>query len=205
MKFKNLILTILFVLLTTVPCLASSVALQWDANTESDLAGYKIYYVADLSSFDTAIILDVKNVTTYTIANLDPSKAYSIALKAYNIAGMESAFSNVVTIPELTSPVVTISEAIPLNNALTVSASATDNVGVTKVEFYINGKLVNTATAIPYKYVAALPSLSSGNCVIMVKAYDAAGNVGMATKTITLPVSPVSPKNIKWTITIAGS
>ena len=31
---------------------ASTVGLQWDANTESDLSGYKVYYSADSSTFE---------------------------------------------------------------------------------------------------------------------------------------------------------
>lgn len=77
---------------------ASSVGLAWDANTEADIGGYKIYYVADRYNFDYASVVDVGNVTTTAIGNLDPRKSYSFAAKAYNLSGMESAFSNVVSI-----------------------------------------------------------------------------------------------------------
>ena len=33
----------------TVPAYAADIALQWDANAESDLAGYRIYYKAGSS------------------------------------------------------------------------------------------------------------------------------------------------------------
>ena len=47
---------------------AATVALSWDANTESDLAGYKVYYQADSSTLpfngsgalEGALLLDTK-------------------------------------------------------------------------------------------------------------------------------------------------
>lgn len=91
------ILSSLIVLFSSL-CYASGVGLAWDANTESDIGGYKIYYTMDSLSFDSAIVVDVGNVTTTQILNLDPRHSYSFAAKAYNTSGMESAFSNVVGI-----------------------------------------------------------------------------------------------------------
>ena len=190
-------------LLVAVTAFASSVALQWDANTESDLAGYKVFCAADSASFDGAVVVDVQDQTTATIYDLDPLKSYSFAVKAYNSAGMESAFSNVVVVPEMSPPVVTIAAPVMANGAITIDVSATDNVGVAKVEFYINGKLVNTAATAPYKHSMALAALPSGDCDITVKAYDAAGNVGTASRTTAIPTAPGAPKGMKWTISIA--
>ena len=77
---------------------ASSVQLQWDANTETDLAGYKVYHNVASSPLAGTVPLDVSNQTTATISGLDPDKAYSFAVTAYNTSGVESSFSNIVTL-----------------------------------------------------------------------------------------------------------
>lgn len=194
MKFRKYI-TALALALFCSTAQASTVELTWTPNTEVDLAGYKVYYVADSTNFEQAIIIDVKNITTYAVTELDPLKSYSFVVTAYNTAGMESPFSNMVTVAELTSPVVNLNTSI-LNGTLTATATATDNVGVTKVEFYINGTLVTTSTSTPYVYAKPLSTITPGTCTIKAKAYDAAGNVSEVTKTVTIPLAPSAPKSL---------
>lgn len=91
--------------LLAAPCAsyaASDVTLAWDANTETDLAGYKIYYGtaprpadATRESNPYPNVIDVQNVTTYTVANL-ANGAWCFAATAYNTGGAESEFSNEV-------------------------------------------------------------------------------------------------------------
>ena len=61
---------------------------------------------------------------------------------------------------------------------LTLSATATDNVGVTKVEFYVDGVLKGTDTTSPYTLTLDSTTLANGSHTLTAKAYDAAGNVG---------------------------
>ncbi len=72
-----------------------SVSLVWDENTETDLAGYKVYYGLSSGNYDSSV--DVGNQTTCTLTTLDADKTYYIAATAYNTQGMESDFSNEVT------------------------------------------------------------------------------------------------------------
>ena len=59
---------------------------------------------------------------------------------------------------------------------VTVTANASDNVGVSKVEFYRNGALAGTDTASPYSYAWSISSSLNGSHSWTSKAYDAAGN-----------------------------
>lgn len=81
------------------------------------------------------------------------------------------------------SPTVSLT-ASPLNvtaaGNVTLSASASDNVAVTKVEFYDGGTLLNTVTTSPYTYAHALTAAQNGPHTYTAKAYDAAGNVGVS-------------------------
>lgn len=68
--------------------------LEWDPNTEPDLAGYKLYY--GLSSGDYQYSVDAGNQTTYTLTDLEAGKTYYIAATAYNTTGLESDYSDEV-------------------------------------------------------------------------------------------------------------
>jgi hypothetical protein len=65
-----------------------------------------------------------------------------------------------------------------VSNTVSVTASATDNVGVTKVEFYLDGALKSTSTATPYAWSWNTTTAVNGSHSLVSKAYDAAGNVG---------------------------
>jgi photosystem II stability/assembly factor-like uncharacterized protein len=58
------------------------VELRWSANKESDLAGYKIYYGSP-TRYSFAHVVDVGNVTSYTLAGVSVSD--TIAVTAYDI------------------------------------------------------------------------------------------------------------------------
>lgn len=89
--------------------------------------------------------------------------------------------------PDTTDPSVTITA--PQNDAqvtgtVPVTITATDNVGVTKVEFLVDNVLKQTSTTSPYTYALNTTGLSVGNHTVTVKAYDAAGRVGQKSVTI---------------------
>ena len=60
----------------------------------------------------------------------------------------------------------------------TITASANDNLGVGRVEFYIDGVLRSTDTTAPYSYAWNTTSFANGSHGIFSRAYDAANNVG---------------------------
>ncbi len=81
------------------------------------------------------------------------------------------------SIPENVPPTASASES-GASGAITLSATATDNVGVTKVEFYVDGVLKGTDTTSPYSMALDSTTLANGSHTLVAKAYDAAGNVG---------------------------
>ncbi|KKU92060.1 MAG: Repeat-containing protein [Microgenomates group bacterium GW2011_GWA1_48_10] len=59
-----------------------------------------------------------------------------------------------------------------------LAATATDNVGVTKVEFVLDGAVRGSDTTSPYTLSWDSKTVSDGSHSVLTKAYDAAGNVG---------------------------
>ena len=66
-----------------------AVTLAWDANSEPDLAGYKIHYGTSPGNYQ--FVEDVGNVTQ---ATLDIQSGSYVAATAYDTDGNESAYSN---------------------------------------------------------------------------------------------------------------
>jgi len=78
---------------------------------------------------------------------------------------------------DTTPPTVSASES-GTSGTITLSATASDNVGVTKVEFYVDSVLKATDTTSPYSTTLDSTTLSNASHSLVAKAYDAAGNVG---------------------------
>lgn len=81
---------------------------------------------------------------------------------------------------DTTPPTVTASETGNSGN-ITLSAIASDNVGVTKVEFWVDGALKGTDTTAPYSLSLDSRSLPNGSHSLVAKAFDAAGNSTLST------------------------
>ena len=65
-----------------------------------------------------------------------------------------------------------------LKGTATASASASDDVAVTKVEFYAGAKLIGTTTTSPFSIAWDTTKTANNFYILTSKAYDAAGNVG---------------------------
>ncbi len=64
-----------------------------------------------------------------------------------------------------------------VSGTVTLTASASDNVGVTKVEFFVNSTRIGTDTAAPYSLAWNSTTVVNGTYTITSKAFDMAGNV----------------------------
>ena len=86
---------LLLLLSLAVPAraIAGEVRLQWDPNSETDLAGHRIYWGAASGQYGIPITAGLQ--TTYTVTNLAAGNYY-FAVTAVNSAGVESGFSNEV-------------------------------------------------------------------------------------------------------------
>jgi hypothetical protein len=83
--------------------------------------------------------------------------------------------------PDTTAPTASIVSIDRTDgHNLTINAQASDAIGVTQVEFYVDGQLRGSDTTSPYSLTIGRTTLSSGTHQFFVRAYDAAGNVGVS-------------------------
>jgi Fibronectin type III domain. len=168
--------------------LASSVTVAWDPSSDLGVAGYFVYVGTTSGSY--SVKLNAGNYTTATVSDLFPGYTYYFAATSYDVYGDESSFSSpevsaVISamLSDTTPPTVTITSPpdgglVTKNSTITISATALDNVGVTKIEFYINAKLTCSDTTSPYTCPWKVPGAPRRTYQLQAKAYDAQGNVG---------------------------
>jgi len=105
--------------------------------------------------------------------------------------------------PDTTPPVTSLTS--PANGAtvsgtLNVSASASDNAGVTTVQLLVDGAVAKTATAAPYSFSWNTTGLSNGNHTLQTRAIDAAGNAGLSTPVV-VAVSNLAASSLTVSVT----
>jgi hypothetical protein len=69
---------------------------------------------------------------------------------------------------------------------ISMSASASDDVGVARVSFYVDGVLYKTDTSAPYSASWQCRKWSNGPHSVTARATDAAGNTSEDTHTVTV-------------------
>ncbi len=90
---------------------------------------------------------------------------------------------NVQNAPDTTPPIVTISapaEGSAITKNVKIRVTATDNVGVVKIEVHIDGTLFGVSNSSTATFNWNTRAVAAGWHTITAKAYDAAGNVGTA-------------------------
>ena len=80
---------------TSTSTTGTTAALAWNANAESDLAGYKVY--SGTSSGRYGAPVDVGKITSYQFSNLKLGTTYYFAVRAYDVNGNESLLSSEVS------------------------------------------------------------------------------------------------------------
>lgn len=105
-------------LLWCVPALAADLTLAWDPNPEPHLEGYAVYLKKNAVPEEKNLYghvaledLDDPNAPRFQISGLENNIKYYISLKAYDIAGQYSAFSEPICIQVTDNVIGLCSEA----------------------------------------------------------------------------------------------
>ena len=195
----KIISSILFILLLWAGSLsAATIVVTWDANVETDLAGYGVYDNGVLAG-STGVLA----APTFSILNVTDG-VHAITLDAFDATGNRSLKSDAVSIT-----VDTIPCAVPAKPTVTVTGSSVVITWVANTDsptsygVYHDGILVGSVLATaPLTYT--ITSIPDGSHTFALDSVDAAGNrsAKSAVTTISTDVTaPVKPKNVKITWT----
>jgi hypothetical protein len=176
---------------------AGQVQLAWDATTThtdgtpaTDLAGYHLYYWQ--GNTGTPKSVDVGNTTTYTLTALVDGATYSLAVAAYNTSGVESSYSNTITVtlpsillpPQANNDTASSTTGTPVSIA--VLANDSDPYGypltITAVTQGAHGTATISGTSVIYTPAAGFVGTDSFTYTIT------DGQSGSATATVTVNV-----------------
>jgi N,N-dimethylformamidase beta subunit-like protein/concanavalin A-like lectin/glucanase superfamily protein/galactose oxidase-like protein/Big-like domain-containing protein/Kelch motif protein len=147
----------------------------------------------------------------YFQGSIDEVRIYARVLAPSEIQADMSTPVGGSPLPDTTPPTVSISSPAPgasLQGSLSVSANAADNVGVTGVQFMVDGAPIGAEdTAAPYAVTWDTRTVADGNHTLTARARDAAGNATTSSGvTVTVTNSPdVTPPSVSITAPVAGA
>jgi spore germination protein len=162
--------------------------INWDAASASPWFTYLVnrtrhtVWFENASSVDAKLQLnttyDVGGVSFWRLGGEDPGTWTALRSRFGGTGGTLDSIAPTVSI---SSP----SNGGSLLKTQRIEAIASDNIGVVRVEFYVNDTLLATDTAAPYVVYWNTRRIAPGIYVIKAVAYDASGNSASATVTAT--------------------
>ena len=176
---------------------ADSVSLAWDANSEPDLAGYRVHY-GTTSGIYTGTI-DVGNFIEATVPNLTVGTTYFFAVTAYDTAELESEPSNEVSVtiapPPPPMPPVNLSTVGAAGNvSLAWAANTESNLAGYRVRYGTVTGIYTETVEVGNHTGATIPSLTVGSTYFFaVTAYDSAELESQPSNEVSVTVAPPPP------------
>src|SRR5467141_3701908 len=129
-------------------------------------------------------------VTSHSVAltGLSTSTLYHYRVRSKNSSGVESISGDFAfqtsSVVDTTPPTIAITapaNGVTVSGSVTVSANASDNVGVASVQFFLDGSNLGSLLIVaPYSVAWNTATASNGAHTLTAQAKDAAGNVGNA-------------------------
>ena len=152
-----------------------------DGSPLTDLAGYRVYLGLRPATYTT--VTDVGLTTQAILGDLQGATTYYLAATAYDTSGNESRFSPeavATTKPAAPSVVMTHpadGELVRRKSHITITASATGDPPIERIEFLVNGQPQCIDRAPPYRCAWKVPAPKGQTYDLLAMAYEAAGPV----------------------------
>ena len=139
-----------------------------------------------------------------------PNGSHTIMVTAKDAAGNTSSSSiqvnvNNVSGSDTANPSVNISSpsnGSTVSGTVSITANASDNMGVSQVRFSVNGNIVNSDNTSPYSYSWNTTSVSSGVHVLTATAVDAAGNSSSHSIEVTVNTTVLPPTTLPSNVSL---
>ncbi len=179
---------------------AEKATLSWNANTETDLAGYKVYKGS--ASGALTVVTNLGLQTSYVVDSLVQGQRVYFAVSAVNTFGLESPLSTEVAydVPVNLPPVAhDASKTTIKDTAITITLSATDPEGAA-LTFAIttppsHGTLTSAVSGASFIYRPATGYVGPDS--FSYTANDGKFTSAPATVSITVVDKPAAPVNFK--------
>jgi glucose/arabinose dehydrogenase/PKD repeat protein len=185
--------------LAASPVSSSQINLSWTTSTDNvGVAGYKVYR--------NGTLVGTPGTTLFQDTGLTAGTTYSYTVAAYDGAGNTSAQSTAVSATTLTSPPdntpPTVSLTSPtagstVQGAVTLSASASDDVGVAGVQFLLDGANLGVEDPTsPYSISWDTTAVSNGTHVVGARARDGASHLTTSSPVTITVNNPSAPPGL---------
>ncbi|OQX87002.1 hypothetical protein B6D60_04935, partial [candidate division KSB1 bacterium 4484_87] len=164
---------------------ADDLTVSWNANTENDLAGYKVYFGTNSRNYDHTV--DVGTDTIYTVTDLTPGFEYFFAVTAYDTAGNESSFSEEVSyflaIPDTIPPTLISANLVTANQLRINFSEKIDQTTATNIlNYQINNGIIVTSAVLD----------TNGQTVTLTTSSHGVGNYILTVNNITDQADPAN-------------
>jgi len=170
---------------------SSQIKLTW-LDKSSNETGFRLERSADGTNWSEFAVVG-SNVTSFTDTGLTGSTTYQYRARAYNSAG-NSSYSNIGTattgeaVIDTIAPNVSIlkpTSGAKVSGTVAISVTASDNVGVSSLKLFIDGKLVSSGNTSSLSYSWNTRGASAGTHTISSQATDPSSNMGSKAVSVT--------------------
>jgi hypothetical protein len=186
--------------LSQVPVSTSQIDLKWNPSTDDvGITGYKV--------FRNGTQIATSTTASYSDTGLAALATYSYTVSAFDAAGNDSPKSAVVSATTIADPIApTVSITAPASGAtvsdtINVTATASDNVGVAGVQFFLDGDPLGAEiVTAPYSVSWNTSTATSGAHILTARARDAANNSATSgAVNVTVPAPDASAPTVAIT------
>jgi thermitase len=129
-------------------------------------------------------------------------------------AAVQAAKGSTITV-DTQAPTASVSAPLAstsVSGLVTVNVSASDNIGVAKVNLLVNGSVLATDSSSPYGFTWDSTKVANGMATLTAVAYDAAGNAGTSAavsvnvaNATTIATTDTAPPQVAFSTPGAGS
>ena len=108
---RRVTLQLISAVFLSVSAFADTIWLEWDRNSDTNVAGYRVYYGQSSRAYDS--VIEASNETAVVLPVLASGKTYYFAVTAYSIDALESDFSEEVSYsqPRTNGPPIAVADA----------------------------------------------------------------------------------------------
>lgn len=190
----------------TVPLPGGPVTVSWSilgadaASIDQGIGALAVSNILSVPSSGSRVV-NVSANTTFTLVASEPTR------------NSKTATATVTIGPDINAPAVTLGASpsgVVAPGSTLLTATASDAVGVTRVEFYRGATLIATDTTAPYEHLVSFTAADIGNVSFTAKAHDAANNSSTSTAVVVTVGADVTPPTVSLspspsTVLVPGS